>query len=650
MPFFLKIFDKPDEIVPIRRKFIRTLSIYTSISLLISLLLSFYFEIRAGHREFLRVIEAKIDEAYSKTLDAVDTREKLNETLTSNGKYDVVAIATLLNTPEFYNVFPDGAETEAPLPQEQSGFEYYKTFKQLEILATFFDIDEINLTDEHGICQVSWPFGATEIGYDFASYPSTRHFLNILSHPELVISQDVRPSVGGKKTRLMQYSAAKRQDAPGIIEVGFDASKVTSTLSLADISFYVDSKLGINGFLCVYEHGLLKVGPESAQDYDIALIPQNKPKIMNFDGRVHLVLKKNFGHYVILGAIPLTEIYSSRSATIILLLCANFVLIFSIFALISILVQRLFVDNVYKVNRSLVKITDGDLDERVEVMVTKEFADLSLGVNATVDSLKDAASEIERRRLEEMALAHRIQKSALPNLDRLFPNREQFDVSAANHPMTSVGGDMYDFFYINDSTILFYVADVSGHGVPGALIMMKTMALVKDLALTDRNLEDVIQVTNHYLSVNNDFSFVTGFFCQFDLITGELTYVNAGHNPPFLKRADGSFEVFEPEINLIMGIAEDAQYSSATMKLYPGDQIVLYSDGITEAPDPVSHECFEVERAIRTLNGMGATASANDSVKALFDAVDEYTDNQPPSDDETILLFRFLAPLESTRT
>jgi serine phosphatase RsbU (regulator of sigma subunit) len=357
-----------------------------------------------------------------------------------------------------------------------------------------------------------------------------------------------------------------------------------------------------------------------------------------------LYLEENESPYRFVGGISQQEIYRSRRMLVNLLALANFIVFFTIFTLISKLVKRLIVDSVYAVNESLERITKGNLNERVDVKVSREFVDLSNGVNATVDSLKQVVDEVKQSVERELVLAKKIQEASLPNIENLYSDRDEFDVYAKNRPMRSVGGDMYDFFYLDPENILFYIADVSGHGVPGALIMMKTMALVKNLALSGYPLEKVVALTNASLSENNDSSFVTGFFCVINLKTGDLTYVNAGHNSPFIRQGSGQFVEFTPEINLILGILPEAEYVSQTIKLNPGDVFVLFTDGITEATTPTMAGCFETDAALNVLNSLPPDATAKESVEALFEAVAKFTNYEEPSDDETILFFHYLRP------
>ncbi|MBQ1278406.1 MAG: SpoIIE family protein phosphatase [Thermoguttaceae bacterium] len=368
--------------------------------------------------------------------------------------------------------------------------------------------------------------------------------------------------------------------------------------------------------------------------------------IASVDGADCFAFAERRDENLFVGALPKSEIFAQRRSTLILIFLANTLLFLGVFALISLLTRKLIVDGIIAINRSLSKIVDGDLAERIDVSTSREFIELSNGVNATVDALKGAIDEVKRRADKELELARRIQTAALPSVFPPFPERREFDIYAENRPMTSVGGDMFDYFFVDENRLFFYVADVSGHGVPAALFMMKTTALVKNLALSGLSLAQTVAQTNRYLAENNDASFVTAFFCLVDVATGRLEYVDAGHNPPFLRDPAGKFREIEPQICLLLGVADDAEFESATLDLAPGAALVLFTDGVTEAASATSSEQFGVERALAAAEKAAATpdASAAKIVDAIFAAVENFADGAERSDDVTALAFRYDGP------
>ena len=665
-----EIKSSEDPKTPIQFKFLCWLFLYASIAFVASLILSLTFATLAARKEVRQVIQSKISDAYEHSKISNDALKTLKSMTAQVGVQRARALALLIQSDP--SILKEGdVET---------------TTVNLGKIARLIKVDEIDVTDENGFIIASWPTGATEIGYNMGSGSEARKFLPILSNPDLEISQEIRPTEGANDSKLYQFSAVARRDRVGIIEVGFRAEDVEDAYNLANISNYISSVVGYDGFLWVYQgpNAIKKPGSDEVEsdaktsgksevsEYldgqisgpkftqasveELQKLPLEKVVVRRLRDFVSdksvpylvfaqdLYLEENESPYRFVGGISQQEIYRSRRMLVNLLALANFIVFFTIFTLISKLVKRLIVDSVYAVNESLERITKGNLNERVDVKVSREFVDLSNGVNATVDSLKQVVDEVRQSVERELVLAKKIQEASLPNIENLYSDRDEFDVYAKNRPMRSVGGDMYDFFYLDPENILFYIADVSGHGVPGALIMMKTMALVKNLALSGYPLEKVVALTNASLSENNDSSFVTGFFCVINLKTGDLTYVNAGHNSPFIRQGSGQFVEFTPEINLILGILPEAEYVSQTIKLNPGDVFVLFTDGITEATTPTMAGCFETDAALNVLNSLPSDATAKESVEALFEAVAKFTNYEEPSDDETILFFHYLRP------
>lgn len=604
-------------------------STLTAAAIFASTVVSFFFETRSAKREAAQTIRAKI-------LEAETQAERARENLETIAVYERRStLSRARSAAEFLRLAP------GPLDENR-----------LEKLARFLNLDEIDVVDENGVCVAAWP--PKTVGFDYSQSPETTDFLRILDDPTLEIAQPLRENTLDDG-RLFQYSAVARRDAPGFVEVGLLSDRTKQVRSLANLARFIGSfRLGKNGRLFVFQNGALLRDDESAprspnRDVpsdsifaaDPAKFPTDSIFSVDVDGASCFALARASGDCLFVGALPKSEIFAQRRSTAILIFIANALLFLGLFSVVSLLTRRLVVDGVLAVNRSLAKIVDGDLDERIDVATTREFLELSNGVNATVDALKGAVDEVKRRVEKELELARRIQSAALPSVFPPFPERREFDVYAENRPMTSVGGDMFDYFFVDENRLFFYVADVSGHGVPAALFMMKTMALVKNLALSGLPLAAVVSRTNRLLAENNDASFVTGFFCLVDLATGRLEYVDAGHNPPFLREPNGNFREISPEICLLLGIVDDAEFVGATLDLASGSALVLFTDGVTEAESASTTERFGVRRALDALDAEAPNAPADRVVRNLFDAIRTFADGAERSDDVTVLYFRF---------
>ncbi|MBR4750878.1 MAG: SpoIIE family protein phosphatase [Thermoguttaceae bacterium] len=607
--------------VPIRVFFLRMLAWCAFLSLIFSVVVSISFDIREINGDFFNVSRARINELQSHANRSRGTSDALKrQAKKTAGRFATLLAEVIAENPGILNVDPKESD------EGKAG---------LGLMMNRVGLTEISVVGPEGIVIAGYP--SSNIGVDFHN-PPLDEFLQLLDSNEPVV-QEIRPNVNDPNDFRM-YAGARRLDQPGFVQVGLEADPLERFFKLGDLVNFIEPSPDQDVLFAVFSAARgFEVGDESLSRIDLFNLKHDKIESVKLDGRTYLVLARQSDDLTYVYASKLRSLIRARLLTVALLIIANFFIFFVIFFLISFLIRKFIVESVYKINGSLEKITNGDLDERVDVTTSKEFTDLSNGVNMTVDALKSATEEITKRVEEELAVAQKIQADALPDLEKRFAQEERFDVYGANRPMHRIGGDMYDFFFLNDDRVMFYVADVSGHGVPAALVMMKTMALVKNLALSKKRLPEVITLTNEYLSENNSSMFVTGFFCVLDLKTGVLTYVNAGHNPPFLRRKGGKYEVFEPRINLLLGIGSYAPYESAEIQLEPGDEFLLYTDGITEATAP-DIDLFETDRALDALNKVDEKTSAKKTANALFAAVDRFTNNAEPSDDQTLLLFK----------
>ncbi len=207
------------------------------------------------------------------------------------------------------------------------------------------------------------------------------------------------------------------------------------------------------------------------------------------------------------------------------------------------MVQSVVISGIYKINKSLAKITDGDLEEVVDVCTNPEFTSLSQGINTTVDALKKAIKEAESRIDSELDFARAIQHSAMPANDSLKISKNTADISGGMFTAKEVGGDFYDFFMIDEDHLGFVIADVSGKGIPAALFMMVSKTIIKHFALTGITPAEVLYKTNNSLCENNEKNmFVTAIVGSLDLNTGEIVYANAGHNTPLISRESTGYQ------------------------------------------------------------------------------------------------------------
>ena len=245
---------------------------------------------------------------------------------------------------------------------------------------------------------------------------------------------------------------------------------------------------------------------------------------------------------------------------------------------------------------------------------------------------------LEKQRLEEeLLIARDIQRQLLP---KSCPKVENFEIAAINIPSRQIGGDYYDCIKISEHQYIFCIADVSGKGAPAALLMANLQASLHVLVNTDLEIEEITSKINNLIYQNTSFDkFITFFFGILDLNEKTFTFVNAGHNPPYLFHKDGSFQTLE-EGGLILGMMPNICYKKETVKLQSGDCLILFTDGISEAMN-VDEEEFEEKRLeICVLDSY--QLSAEEILQEIISSVREFVSGQPQADDMTLLLVKVL--------
>ena len=244
---------------------------------------------------------------------------------------------------------------------------------------------------------------------------------------------------------------------------------------------------------------------------------------------------------------------------------------------------------------------------------------------------------------DELAIARDIQQSLLPS-GNLSDVCKCMDISGLQISAKFVGGDLYDY-YVRYGKLLFCIGDVSGKGVPAALLMAISHSLFRTLSARDDRPDSIMQALNASISDNNpDIMFITMFLGVMDLSTGIIRYCNAGHNPPIVVK-DGNAEYLSTEPSLLLGVESSAKYTAYEMKLSPGDTLLLYTDGLTEAEN-IHKELFGEARTLAMASGLGSM-TAKEQLVQIREQVSQFVDHAEQSDDLTLLSIRFM-PAEDT--
>lgn len=239
---------------------------------------------------------------------------------------------------------------------------------------------------------------------------------------------------------------------------------------------------------------------------------------------------------------------------------------------------------------------------------------------------------------KELDVARQLQISMVPLQRPMFPARQDIEVCGFMEPASSVGGDLFDAFFISPRSLFFCIGDVAGHGVASALFMARTIGLMRVLAMSTGEPDRVLAELNHRLCIGNDTSIFVTLFCgMLDTDSGELIYSNGGHCPPLLRKGGVSVPLPLPRGPLI-GAFEGMDFQTLSVTLEPGDTLFCYTDGVTEAQTPAGEE-FSDERCLSLLDTLG-NLPLPEMLDALRREVGSFTGTPMLDDDCTMLALR----------
>lgn len=514
-----------------------------------------------------------------------------------------------------------------------------------------YKLSEINIVNSEGIIIVSTD--TRLVGYDLKSAGlQSAEFLALLgAMPEYV--QAFRTIDFDGKTK--RKYAAVALDYGGFIQVGYDEKAHYASMYVAVLEVVRNRHVGEDGFLIVadskwniisdrYNNAAQPITILTAMTRDFASID----KAVMFDEGIYIggKFQRCFCMYDetegfrILAVYPYSEAMASRDVSLKVMTAMQILIFGALFILIFYLVRKLVVRNIHKINESLSAITDGNLDTVVDVRSHLEFDSLSNDINATVDTLKRYIKEAEERIDAELAFAKAIQHSALPTVHPLYDNRKEFDIFASMHTAKEVGGDFYDFYFIDEDHLAFLIADVSGKGIPAAMFMMRSKTIIKSYAESGMSVEEVFTLANEKLCEGNDAGmFVTAWMGILNIRNGKVLFANAGHNHPLVKHSDGTFEYLKSRAGFVLAGMEGVRYRKNELVLEPGDAIYLYTDGVTEATD-LNEELYGEDR-LHSILEKYKDETMEVICSEIKKDVDLFAGEAPQFDDITMLALKY---------
>lgn len=518
--------------------------------------------------------------------------------------------------------------------------------KLLKTLKKEFDVAEINIINQNGIITVSTHNDF--LNYDMRGGKQSAEFLVLLDGVTKEYVQSYQPT-SSDPTISRKYAGVVLSGG-GFVQVAYDAERFQKDIDDVVIGVTRNRHIGESGALIIVGEDWNIVSDRHGNEgrnlnvtgiyIDRSTMPENKTfEAVVYGKQAFCSYILSEGYYIV-AVMPLEEAMFSRDISVYITVFMEFVVFGMLFIVVYFLIKKLVVDNMVKINKSLAMITGGNLDTVVNVRTNEEFASLSDDINSTVVTLKHYIAEAAARIDRELEFARSIQHSAIPTVFPPYPGHSEFDIYATMDTAKEVGGDFYDFYFVGENRLGFLIADVSGKGIPAAMFMMTAKTIIKGYAESGKPVDEVFTTANEKLCESNDAGmFVTAWMGVLDTVTGKVEFANAGHNPPLVRHAGGGFEYLRSKPCFILAGMDGIKYRKNEFTLAPGDEIYLYTDGVTEATDS-ENNLYGEERLLALLNSMG-DLSGEEICRAVKADMDAFVGDAPQFDDITMLYLKY---------
>ena len=326
--------------------------------------------------------------------------------------------------------------------------------------------------------------------------------------------------------------------------------------------------------------------------------------------------------------------------------------------LFSVLLQRRMKKTVVKPINAIADAAQRyTADKKAGVQKTEHFSTLDIRTGDEIENLaltvKDMEYDLsdyeknltritaEKERINtELTLANKIQADMLPNIFPAFPERDEFEIYASMTPAKEVGGDFYDFFFIDQDRLAMVIADVSGKGIPAAMFMVMSKGIIATQCMSGHSPAHILTDVNKLICANNrEKMFVTVWLGILNLKSGELIASNAGHEYPIIKNPDSDFEIVKDKHGFVIGGFERMKYTDYTLQMQPGSKLFVYTDGVPEATN-ADEELFGLERTVASLN-RAKDASPHSILETVATDVCEFVGDAEPFDDLTMMCVEY---------
>jgi sigma-B regulation protein RsbU (phosphoserine phosphatase) len=542
---------------------------------------------------------------------------------------------------------------------EAAGIATDEINRRLKQIADDTVLDEIWITDEKGHAYLR---NISEIDFTFSpdreKQPQAHAFWPLLTGEKKNVVQEARQRE--VDTQVFKYAGVTGVDKPRIVQVGYHAALLQQLQQRMGLTRLVNQLVSEGSVIAIrvldrnmvtidYAERTQEAKLTEPSEKELAMIATlaQEGRTESFLKASHLEVAAPVGEEggdlkggAILVTLPTDRLRSAiRNQTWLAMVVSGVVLFLG--SALAILGAKTISKPIADLTEMTRQIAGGDFTRRIDTRAKNEIGVLAASFNEMAERLNESIEHLKqttaaKERIEsELHIAHEIQMSMVPKIFPPFPERREFDIFATLVPAKEVGGDLYDFFFIDDDHLCFAVGDVSGKGVPASLFMAVTKTLFKAAAVAGRTPGEILERVNAEICRDNDSCMFVTLFCGvLNVYTGAIEYSNGGHNLPYRRHRDGADQLANFG-GIALGLREQSHYASGRMVLAPGEGLLLYTDGVTEAMD--SSEKLYSDQQLASFLEQNRGSTPRQIINDLVSDVKRFADGAPQSDDITAL-------------
>ena len=491
--------------------------------------------------------------------------------------------------------------------------------EELRLIRRKLDVDELHVSDRTGKLIASLVNGNYHgrdnyLGFNLAKEKQSRVFMQAVTDPSFELVQS--PQYNGAEGKLFQYTGVARPDEPGVVQIGYSPERIKRAQQLADIkNIESEMRIGINGKLFI--------GKNTQH-------PDGYKRI--FHTREGLCQSIVYGKYLLTAMLPWKEVYTKDRPFIITLFVGNIIVFGLIFALIAGLLHKVVIKEITAVTDSLDEFAKGNFDKTIEVKSSSEMHALAESINKTVRALKKH-SAVDR--VETGSEITAMLRNSLKPAD--IPENANYKFTAEIVTATEVGGNLCDFFKIDNEHIALFFADVTEKGVEAGIYMMTVKNMLRKVLLKNSP-EKALKIVNEELYHSRNNMPLKAFVGILNLYSGVLLTFNAGHVDPVVKSRDGNVKFIKGPFIPLLGTSLDSDFTPMPLPLNAGDKLCFYSNDMIE----VQNENGEKYGTSRLLDIFSSSRDeASQVVKSISQSVHEFAGKNSSEADIAVAILEY---------